>query len=79
MTNALKSTGVTSDLISRVQEHKTKMHPKMQSIEVYYKNYSTIEEAILEEKRIKAGSRKQKCSLINSIPEWKDLWEEVGN
>jgi len=44
---------------------------------VYYKSFSTIDEAILEEKRIKAGSRKQKCLLINSInPEWKDLWEE---
>ena len=88
MTNVLHSvlyTGVTSDLIMRVQEHKTKAHPESFTarynvvILVYYNSFSTIEEAILEEKRIKAGSRKQKCLLINSInPEWKDLWEEVG-
>ena len=88
MTNLLKTvlyTGVTSDLIMRVQEHKTKAHPESFTakynvvILAYYNNFSTIEEAILEEKRIKAGSRKQKCMLINSInPEWKDLWEEVS-
>ena len=88
MTNLLKSvlyTGVTSDLIMRVQKHKTKTHPESFTakynvvILAYYNNFSTIEEAILEEKRIKAGSRKQKCMLFNSInPEWKDLWEEVS-
>jgi putative endonuclease len=88
MTNLLKTvlyTGVTSDLIMRVQEHKTKAHPESFTakynvvILAYYNNFSTIEEAILEEKRIKAGSRKQKCMLINSInPEWKDLWKEVS-
>jgi putative endonuclease len=89
MTNILHTvlyTGVTSDLIMRVQEHKTKAHPESFTarynvvILVYYNSFSTIEEAILEEKRIKAGSRKQKCLLINSInPGWKDLWEEVGS
>ena len=87
MTNILRTvlyTGVTSDLIMRVQEHKTKAHPESFTarynvvILVYYKSLPTIEEAILEEKRIKAGSRKQKCLLINSInPEWKDLWEDI--
>ena len=88
MTNVLRTvlyTGVTSDLIMRVQEHKTRVHPESFTakynvvILVYYKNFSTIEEAILEEKRIKGGSRKQKCLLINSInPGWKDLWEDVS-
>ncbi|SRR5258706_4819275 len=88
MTNVLHTvlyTGVTSDLIMRVQEHKTRVHPESFTakynvvILVYYKNFSTIEEAILEEKRIKGGSRKQKCLLINSInPGWKDLWEDVS-
>ena len=88
MTNILRTvlyTGVTSDLIMRVQEHKTRIHPESFTAKynviflVYYKNFSSIDEAILEEKRIKAGSRKQKCILINSInPEWKDLWEEVS-
>ena len=86
MTNALKSvlyTSVTSDLVSRVQKHKNKFYPAGFTAKynviylVYYRNFPAIEEAIIEEKRIKAGSRKQKCKLINSInPEWKDLWDE---
>src|SRR4051812_19905483 len=89
MTNVLKTvlyTGVTANLIARVQEHKNKINPYSFTARfnvihlVYYKTFPTIQEAIAEEKRIKAGSRKQKCVLINSInPEWKDLWEtEVG-
>jgi putative endonuclease len=84
LTNVLKSvlyTGVTSDLIRRVQEHKTKVYPDSFTARynviylVYYRNFDSITEAIAEEKRIKAGSRKQKCGLISSInPEWKDLW-----
>ena len=86
MTNALKSvlyTGVTSDLIRRIQEHRNKIYPESFTAKynvvhlVYYRTFSTIEEAISEEKRIKAGNRKQKNILINSInPEWKDLWTE---
>ena len=79
-------TGVTSDLIARVQEHKHKVYPygftsKYHCVKlVYYNGFSTIDEAILEEKRIKGGSRKTKEQLINSInPEWKDLWEEIKN
>jgi len=86
MTNVLRSvlyTGVTSDLIRRVQEHKNKKYLKSFTakynvdILLYYKWYSSIEEAIFEEKRIKGGSRKKKCLLINSMnPLWYDLWEE---
>jgi len=47
---------------------------------VYYLQIDSIEQAILEEKRIKAGSRKQKEALINNLnPEWKDLWENISN
>ena len=84
LTNPLHSvlyTGVTSDLIRRVQQHIHKFYPDSftakynVSILVYYQFYSTINEAILEEKRIKAGNRKQKMTLINSInPFWDDLW-----
>ena len=86
MTNALKSvlyTGVTSDLIKRIQEHRYKLYPESFTARynvihlVYYKTFTTIEEAISEEKRIKAGSRQQKNELINSMnPAWKDLWDE---
>jgi putative endonuclease len=86
MSNTLRTvlyTGVTSDLISRVQKHREKYHPDSFTakfnitILVYYAFYPGIQEAILEEKRIKAGSRKQKMDLINSInPLWEDLWEK---
>ena len=76
-------TGVTSDLIKRVQQHKFKFYPNSftakynVSILLYYQFYPTIIEAIIEEKRIKGGSRKQKVRLINSMnPSWEDLWEK---
>ncbi len=77
-------TGIASDLLVRVQQHKSKEDPnsftaKYNCIKlVYYKFFETIEAAIEEEKRIKGGSRKQKEALINSMnPGWKDLWEEI--
>ena len=77
-------TGVTSNLLKRVQEHKTKTYEtsftaKYNCIKlVYYQFFSTIEEAIAEEKRIKGGNRTQKENLINNInPEWNDMWAEL--
>ncbi len=76
-------TGVTSNLIKRVPQHASKEKPRAftarYNVEklVYYASFHTIEEAIAEEKRIKAGSRKQKIELIESIkPNWEDLWEK---
>jgi putative endonuclease len=84
MTNAHHTvlyTGVTSDLISRVQQHISKLHPSgftaKYNVEklVYYYFFPTIEEAIAEEKRIKGGSRQKKIDLIESLnPTWEDLW-----
>jgi putative endonuclease len=78
-------TGVTSDLFSRVSEHKQKVYEKSFTASyncrklVYYNSFTTIEEAIDEEKRIKGGSRKSKEVLINSMnPEWRDLWEDIN-
>ena len=86
MTNPLHSvlyTGVTSELIQRVQQHKYKVFSDSFTakynviILVYYQFYPTITKAIPEGKRIKAGSRKQKIELINSInPDWVDLWDK---
>ena len=79
-------TGVTSDLIKRVWEHRSKQLPgsfsaKYNCVElVYYRAFDSIEEAIAEEKRIKAGSRKAKERLINSINlDWVDLWHELNS
>lgn len=77
-------TGVTSDLTARIQQHKEKFYSDSFTakynctILVFYKFFSSIEEAIEEEKRIKGGNRKQKIKLINEQnPGWKDLWEEI--
>jgi len=78
-------TGVTSDLVRRVQEHREKKYEKSFSalyhvdILVFYESYLNIEEAIAEEKRIKGGSRAKKIKLIEAKnPAWLDLWEEIS-
>jgi len=71
--NTILYTSVTSDLISRIQQHISKIHfssftakYNIQKL-VYYCFYPTIEEAITEEKRIKGGSGEKKIKLIESI------------
>jgi len=45
---------------------------------VYYEAFEDIENAILREKQIKAGSRQKKIQYINSMNrEWRDLYEEL--
>lgn len=85
MTNKRHSvlyTGVTSDIIARIWEHKTHIYPNSFTAKyncealVYYCFYPHIEEAIAAEKMVKAGNRKSKEELINSInPEWNDLYD----
>ena len=77
-------TGVTSNIIDRVWQHKNKVYPNSFSVRykcdklVYYYTYLHIEEAIAAEKAIKGGSRQAKIDLVNSLnPEWKDLYEEL--
>jgi putative endonuclease len=75
-------TGVSNDLQRRGEEHKNKTgsaFTKKYNVNkpVYYESGDDINVAITREKQIKAGSRKKKIDLINSInPEWKDLSEE---
>ncbi len=75
-------TGVTSNLLKRVTEHKEKTISGFTSKYnitklVHYEEYATMEEAIAREKQIKGGSRQKKLDLIKSKnPEWKDLYEE---
>jgi len=87
MTNKNNTTlyaGVTSDLKIRVHQHKNNLFPQSFTANynlhklVYYEGFHRIEEAIAREKQIKAGSRKKKETLINTInPDWKDLYNEV--
>jgi len=88
MTNARHSvfyTGVTSDLLSRISEHKNKVYPNSFTAKyncdklVYYFAYFRIEEAIAAEKAIKGGSRQNKIDLVNNLnPQWADLYEEIS-
>jgi putative endonuclease len=87
MTNVRHSvfyTGVTSDIISRVYQHKCNVYPNSFTARyhchklVYYFAYFRIEEAIAAEKLIKGGSRQSKIDLINNMnSEWYDLYEEI--
>ncbi len=77
-------TGVTSDLFSRVTEHKEKIYPKSFTSRynvfklVCYESFYSIEEAIVREKQVKGYSRAKKIALIEKQnPEWKDLHEEI--
>ena len=80
--NTVLYTGVTSNLLRRVTEHKDKTIPGFTSKYnvtklVHYEEYATMEEAIAREKQLKGGSRQKKVDLVNSMnPEWKDLYDE---
>ena len=77
--------GVTSNLIKRVYEHKNKFVKGFtEKYDVdklgYYEVFSRIEDAIKREKQIKAGSRKNKLNLIESMnPNWDDLYFKIVN
>ncbi len=76
-------TGVTSDLIKRIFEHKsmnTKGFTSKHNVNmlVWYESFPSIEQAIAQEKRIKAWKRDWKIALIESQnPEWIDLYENL--
>ena len=89
LTNEIKSTlyiGVTSDLRSRIYEHRDHYYPNSFSAKyqlhfcIYYEQFTSIEEAIQREKQIKKWRREKKEVLINRVnPEWRDYWPEIEN
>ena len=75
---------VTSNLPGRIFEHRQKKYKSSFSSKynldklVYYEAFQEIGDAIGREKQLKAGSRKKKLDLINSLnPDWKDLYDDV--
>jgi len=76
-------TGVTSDLVNRVWQHKNKRvrgFTKRYNVDklVYFEGPGDPIHAIEREKQIKAGSRQKKLDLINAKnPDWNDLYEEI--
>ena len=89
MTNGPKSavlyTGITSDLVRRVWEHKNKSTPGFTSrynltLLVYYEEFIYPDAAIRREKEIKGWRRSKKIELINSTnPKWEDLARDWQN
>ena len=81
--NGTLYTGVTSNLIKRVYEHKnglidgfTKNHDCKKL--VYYEIHETMESAIAREKQIKKYTRKKKLKLIEAVNlQWADLYSGI--
>jgi len=81
--NTVLYTGVTSNLKQRLNQHKTGFFENSFTRKykthklVYFEEFFDIRDAIAREKQIKAGSRKKKIKLIESLnPEWADLWKK---
>ena len=80
--NGTLYTGVTSDLVQRVWQHKqgtigftSRYGCKLL---VWCEVHEEMEPAILREKQIKAGSRRKKLALIEAMnPDWSDLFESI--
>ena len=80
--NGTLYTGVTSDLVQRVWQHRqgttgftARYACKML---VWYEIHEEMEPAILREKQIKAGSRGKKLALIEATNlDWADLYETI--
>ena len=81
--NGTLYTGVTSDLIRRIWEHKNDLvvgFSKRYGIHmlVWYEQHETMDSAIAREKAIKEWKRKWKLELIEKEnPEWKDLYDDL--
>ncbi len=81
--NTTLYTGVTSNLVKRIWEHKNEVvegfskRYKLHKL-VYYEITNSIEAAINREKYIKGKSREYKLQLIESInKDWNDLYDTI--
>ena len=77
-------TGVTSDLIRRVYEHKTHADPSSFTAKykvdrlINFEETSDVKAAIEREKQIKSWSRDRKTDLIFRMnPHWVDLYNRI--
>lgn len=82
--NGTLYTGVTSNLLLRIAQHRegtfdgfTRKHNV--KLLVWFEQHSTMEHAIVSEKRIKKWNRAWKLRLIEeNNPRWRDLAEDFG-
>lgn len=77
-------TGVTSNLVKRVFEHKNNIVQNSFTAKyllhklVYYEVYPDIKTAIIREKQIKDMNRKDKINMIKKVnPIFKDLYNMI--
>jgi len=81
--NGTLYTGVTSDLVKRIWEHKNDMvegFTKRYGVDhlVWYELHENMESAILREKRLKEWKRVWKLELIERAnPDWQDLYHTI--
>ena len=77
-------TGVTSSLLQRIYQHKTKAvrgFSERYNLDkwVYFELLDDMENAIRREKQLKKWRRSWKIELIETHnPGWLDLWDEYG-
>lgn len=82
-TNRVIYTGVTGDLLARIQQHRDKASEGFTNRYnawklVYYEQTREVYGALEREKQLKAGPRKAKVALIESTnPKWRDLYPEL--
>jgi putative endonuclease len=76
-------TGVTSQLVQRIYQHKHKLvegFSKRYNLDkiVYYEMFDLVTDAIAREKQIKKFDRRTKFNLIERMnPDWNDLFETL--
>jgi putative endonuclease len=81
--NGTLYTGVTSDLLKRIWEHRSGLvegFTKRYGVHrlVYFEIHDYMTEAIRREKQIKKWRRAWKIDLIERTnPQWHDLWPEI--
>jgi putative endonuclease len=77
-------TGLTSDLVTRVWQHRTHAIPDSFTARynvtrlVWFEERGSAENAITREKRMKEWRRAWKVELIEAAnPGWDDLWDSI--
>ena len=82
--NGTLYTGITSDILKRVYEHKHGLvegYTKKYKVHylVWYEIHQSVESAITREKQIKKWKRNWKLQLIEKEnPEWMDLYQRIS-
>ena len=81
--NGTLYTGVTSDIVQRIYQHKHKLvegFTKKYDVNllVYYEQHAVMETAIIKENQIKKWNRQWKMNLIErDNPDWLDLYDSL--